>query len=356
MTTGVWEIHKSEHGYARYMLRRNEWIGLGLVILSLYIVFPLIDSILLGIVTAYSLRIIVDRVSGLIGDFFAEKVVLGGFFGLVSIAVYFLVTNAGFIALKIVDLSQSVSSAFEGVIGQYDLLSIAGELSQLIGAIGTYLQSQILSFVTGVPEMMLQVAIYFFVVYVFYRQGDMIDARVNDVVRKMPEEDAETVLEIKESIARIIRDFFVVYGLFGLIMATIGTAAFYVIGMVELGQPIPFYWLWGILIGISAFLEGISAMVFTVPLTLYYFSIGQFWLAVWLCVFQLIFLIILPGTLILPYLGASRLKTDFLTMALAFTAGPIVFGLKGIILGPLLLITTENLIMQRVYGAGSRTG
>lgn len=338
------------------MLRRNEWLGIGLLALSIYVVFPLADAVILGIVTAYALRIIVNKLSKLFGEVLSETLVLGGFFAIVTISAYFLVTNAGFLAVKVVDVSQSIAASVGGVIQQYNIEAGIGELSQSIGAVGAFFQSQILSMVASVPEVVLQLAVYFFVVYVFYQRGDIINAEVNAVVSKMPTEDAETVLEVKDSVATIIRDFFVVYGLFGIIMATIGTIAFYIIGLVELGQPIPFYWFWGLLIGLSAFLEGLSSLVFTVPLTLYYFSIGQFWLAVWLGVFQLIFLIILPGTLIFPYLGASRLQTDFLTMMLAFIAGPIVFGLKGIVLGPLILITTERLIVQRYFESGSGVG
>lgn len=338
------------------MLRRNELFGLGLVAVSIYIILPLADAIVIGVVTAYALRIIVDAVSAWIGDALAETVVLGGFFGIVTLSVYFIVVNAGFLAVRIVSVTQSVAEAVTELSTEYEVAAVSGELSQSVGAIGTFLQSQLLSLVASVPEIILQVSVYFFVVYIVYRRGEVINAQVNSIVNKMPEEDARTVIRIKESMARIIRDFYVVYGLFGLIMATIGTVGFYVIGMAELGQPIPFYWLWGIVMGISAFLEGVSALMFTIPLTAYYFAIGQVWVAIWLGVFQLIFIIILPGAVILPYLGASRLKTDFLTMTLAFLAGPLVFGLKGIILGPLLLITTEELIMQRVFDGGSRLG
>ncbi|MDY6777260.1 MAG: AI-2E family transporter, partial [Candidatus Nanohaloarchaea archaeon] len=170
---------------------------------------------------------------------------------------------------------------------------------------------------------------------------------LDSFIDSLPDESAEVVYDVKRSVVKLLRDVFVVYGTYGLIIGTAGAIGFYLIGLVVSGKPVPFFWAWGILIGLSAFIEGMAAIMFTAPLIAFYIVSGQVILGLSLLVFQMVFLGILPETFLLPYLGTRRLEESYLTIILGFLSGPLVFGLKGIVIGPVFVITLKNLLVSR---------
>ncbi|MDY6770487.1 MAG: AI-2E family transporter [Candidatus Nanohaloarchaea archaeon] len=328
------------------MRRRSNVLGIVLLAASVYIVMPLSDAIVIGAVTAYGLRVLVRRMSRFMDREVAEFSLLSGLFLAVTTGVYLVVSNVSTVVVEVIRLSQLLITNVNAVLAPYDLPMVSQYISQSISALSGYMRQALFSVAASLPWVVLQLVTYFLVVYYLYREGDRINERVVAIIERLPKEEAEMLLDVKKSMTNLIRNVFVVYGTMAIIMGFIGGAGYYLIGQFVMGHPIPFYWVWGLLIGLAAFLEGIGSFIFTGPLMVFYFVQNQPWMVFWLVVFQMTFLGVLPAML-LPYIGSTQLDESFFVMILGLVAGPIVFGVKGLVLGPLFIITLKDLVVAR---------
>lgn len=333
---------------------RRELILLAvLVVVAAYILAPFSDAIIFGVVTAYGLKVLMDRLEA-----FMDRKVAGGFlvfavFSLLFGTVYVLIVNTSTITTEIFRFAQDFSANVEAVLSAYNLQHMAQYVEVSLDYSVDYIQSQIVVFASNLPRILLNLFTYSVVVYYAYRDGPDIYRTVNDLIERLPQADVRTIKKIEQNVIDLVKNVFVVYGTHSILVGLIAAAGFYFIGMAFLGHPLPFFWFWSIMVVLAAFLRGVASGVFLGPIIAYYFVMGEVWFAFWLGLFSVVFLWIIPETFILPYLGASKINESYLVILLGFTAGVLVFGLKGIVLGPILLITLKRMLEDRLDSLGA---
>lgn len=321
----------------------------GLIAVSGYILWPFADAILFGFVTAYGIDFLMGKLERFLDSKVKEWAVLGGLFIIIGLGIYVFVSNAGFMLSELVNVSRRLLNQLGPWINSYTGLNVSGFISGYIGSLQTYVSSRAFSFASKIPLMLLQIFVYFLVTYFVYRDKDLIERDAKRVVDKLPDEESEIVESIVDSIGNLLKNIFAVYGILGALMGAVSAIGYYFLGIIFLGYPLPFFWLWAFLTALAAFLRGVASGVFLGPIIAYYFVIGEFWFAFSLGAFSIIFLWIIPETFLLPYLGAKRIKESYIIMILGFLAGPLVFGFKGIILGPIIIITLKNMVVDYFY-------
>lgn len=97
---------------------------------------------------------------------------------------------------------------------------------------------------------------------------------------------------------------------------------------------VPYFVTFGILIGIFGLIPVIGRAIIYVPLTAYFFLIGEPLRAILLVVFSWAVLDQLTGLYIIPQLSFVRAKVPQIITLLAFTAPVLAIGPLGIIVGP----------------------
>jgi predicted PurR-regulated permease PerM len=97
---------------------------------------------------------------------------------------------------------------------------------------------------------------------------------------------------------------------------------------------VPYFVTFGILIGIFGLIPVIGRAIIYVPLTVYFFLIGEPLRAILLLVFSWAVLDQLTGLYIIPQLSYLRAKVPQIITLLAFTAPVLAIGPLGIIIGP----------------------
>lgn len=317
-------------------------------LLSAYMLYPFIDAIFFGVLTAYALKVLIRRLGGKFDKTFVEVFLSLFVVGIVSVGLYFVITRASTVTIEIVTLSEKTSGALKGFLEAYDLQILSQYVSQMTIFVENFVRDKIFSFASGVPGLVLDVFLYLVVVFFSYRDGEKVYQIVEELVERLHEEDRKFVKHIYQYIMKLIKDVFVVYGSYSLLVTLIAGIGFYFIGILVRGTPLPFFWFWAIMCGIAAFLRGFASGVFLGPIIFYYFVAGQFWFAFWLTVFSVVFLAVIPEGFILPYLGASKINESYIVLLLGFTAGVIVFGFKGVVLGPVILITFKHIIKDEL--------
>jgi len=330
------------------VMEQEDVLAIVLITLSAYVLLPFSNALIIGFLSAYGIRFLVDLIGEFIGDRPAEVLVLALFVGVVAGGVFFIVSNGSAIISQVVFLSSDLTTRLTAAAGFVGLPQLAPYIATATSYLGGAAESAITSAISSLPGVLLGVIIYLLSVVVVYRHTDIIEQEFYAVLDRLPAEEGDSIVTIVRSIKETLGNIFIVYGTFSVVQGLLAAVAYYIIGYFTLGHPIPFFWAWGLWIGVAAFLQGLGSTMLTGPLMAYYFINGAFWTGFWLAVYEVTMLFIVPS-IALPYLGARRLNESFFVLLLGFIAGPLVFGIKGLILGPVLLITFRNLLSSALF-------
>lgn len=324
-------------------MEQEDVLAIVLITLSAYVLLPFSDALIIGFLSAYGIRFLVDLFGRFIGRRPAEVLVLALFVGVVAGSAFFVISNGSDIISQVVFLSSDLTTRLTTLAEIIGLPQLAPYISTVTGYLGGVAESALTSGISSLPGVLLGAMVYLLSVVVVYRHTDIIEQQFYAILDRLPADEGDSIVTVVRSIKETLGSIFVVYGTFSVVQGLLAAVAYYLIGYFTLGRPIPFFWAWGIWIGFAAFLQGIGSVMLTGPLMAYYFMTGAFWTGFWLAVYEVTMLFIMPQ-LALPYLGARRLNESFFVLLLGFIAGPLVFGLKGLIVGPVLLITFRDLL------------
>jgi predicted PurR-regulated permease PerM len=207
--------------------------------------------------------------------------------------------------------------------------------------VGGFLWSQ----ANAIAGNILRFVLYFFfmllVTYFFLLDGPrFLDYAVD--LSPLPEEQDRRIIQKFRDMAGAI---LIGNGFCGLLQGVAGGTAFWVL---NIGSPL----LWGVVMAILAFLPilGISAVM--LPASVILFVQGRVAAAVGL----FIFFVLLSGFaeyILKPRLVGGRMQMHPLLVFLAIVGGLQLFGILGVVYGP--LVVTLFLTLAEIYNANYRT-
>jgi predicted PurR-regulated permease PerM len=219
-------------------------------------------------------------------------------------------------------------------------IGITGEeinkgLSELGRAVGLFLYEQARSITANVVRFIVN--FFFMLLIVFYLLTD--SPRLGAfIVRLSPlpdDQDEKLLQKFKEMAGAIL----IGNGLGGLIQGTLGGVIFALFGLKS-----PFFW--GVIMALLAFLPIVGIGAVFVPAAIYLFLSGR----VAGGIFFLVFYILLSGVIeyfFKPKLVGQRVQMHTLLVFLSIIGGLKLFGILGIIYGP--LVVTAFLTLADIY-------
>ena len=125
-----------------------------------------------------------------------------------------------------------------------------------------------------------------------------------------------------------------------LIQGVLGTAGYAIGGL-------PHAALWGLLTAVASFLPVVGTAVIWAPVSLHYLATGHFGLAAFEAAWGLFLVVGIGEYVVRPWLVGQRGKGQPLLMLVAALGGIQVFGLAGIVVGPVLM--SLFLAILRIY-------
>jgi predicted PurR-regulated permease PerM len=208
--------------------------------------------------------------------------------------------------------------------GQYlteQLKGVSGEIAgRTLGIIG------------GVVGAIVQMFFVIFTMYYLFRDGDRIFDTVRDAL-PLERKQAESIMERARDVIGAS-----VYGVLAIavIQGTLGGLAFWALG-------VPSALVWGVVMTFLSMIPMLGAFLVWVPAAIYLAATGQYVKAL---------LLVLWGTLVIgmidnflrPKLVGGRTKLHELLIFFAVLGGLQVFGVLGIVMGPVVLAITMTLI------------
>jgi predicted PurR-regulated permease PerM len=224
-------------------------------------------------------------------------------------------------------------------------LTITGDeinraIAELGRAVGLFLYEQARSMTTNAVNFVVN--FFFMILIIFYL---LIDSHrlASFIVELSPlpdDQDEKLIQKFKDMAGAIL----IGNGLGGIIQGTLGGAVFAMFGFNS-----PF--LWGVIMALMAFLPIVGIGIVFIPASIYLLLYGRFAAAI----FFIVFYVLLSGGIeyfFKPKLVGKRVQMHTLLVFLSIIGGLKLFGILGIIYGP--LVVTAFLTLSDIYESSYR--
>lgn len=229
-------------------------------------------------------------------------------------------------------------------LGQYvDIAQLRSQeyLLEQIKARSGLIAGQTLGFLGGVVGVVVQMFFVIFTMYYLFRDGDRIFFAVRDVLPLNPDEATAIMARSREVIGASV------YGVFAiaLIQGTLGGLAFWVLGL-------PSALVWGVAMVFLSMIPMLGAFLVWIPAAIFLAVTGHPVKAILLVLWGML-VIGMVDNFLRPKLVGSRTRLHELLIFFSVLGGLQVFGVLGIVLGPVVLAITMALVA--VFRAADRS-
>ena len=239
---------------------------------------------------------------------------------------------------KVLELTNNVLENFHFQITVEELNAYMSEIAKFVGL---YLYNQARSIASNMLAFFINFFLMLLVIYYLLVDGERLASFIIDLSPLPNNQDRILLKKFKDMAGAIL----IGNGAGGLIQGMAGGVVFSIFGL-----PSPF--LWGVIMGLLAFLPIIGIGIVFIPAAIYLFLKGR----VAASIFFFVFYVVLSGGveyLFKPKLVGQRVKMHTLLVFLAIIGGLKLFGILGIVYGPLVI--TAFLTLTDIYRSNYQT-
>lgn len=303
-----------------------------LLVVSLMIIFPVLNMIILGAILAYGIRPVASRIQSRlkyssISILISMVVVL---IPLILLLAYIIFELSTFVTWVMANNSSFDSQNIVSQISVYlnthlDASSIDSYIQNGVKNVGSYILNYIVKIVSSLANITLDLFILVCSVFYFVRDGDNCLEFVKSFV---PDDSKDFFDKTVESVKNVLKSIF--YGHF---LTSVIIGIFGCIGYSLLGYP------FGIFLGV---ITGILQLIpvfgpWPIYWALFFIDVasGNYVRAVIVLLFG--FFLSTVDMYIRPALSSHYADIHPLILLVGFLSGPLVYGIVGFIVGPLIL-------------------
>jgi predicted PurR-regulated permease PerM len=239
---------------------------------------------------------------------------------------------------RILELTNNVLANFNFQITVEQLNLYISEIAKFIGL---FLYDQARAIASNMLAFFINFFLMLLVIYYLLVDGGRLVSFIVDLSPLPNNQDQILLKKFKDMAGAIL----IGNGFGGLIQGVAGGVVFSIFGL-----PSPF--LWGVIMGLLAFLPIIGIGIVFIPAAIYLFLKGR----IAASIFFIVFYIVLSGGVeyfFKPKLVGQRVKMHTLLVFLAIIGGLKLFGILGIIYGPLVI--TAFLTLTDIYRSNYQT-
>jgi len=239
---------------------------------------------------------------------------------------------------KVLELTNNVLANFNFQITVEELNTYISEIAKFVGL---FLYNQARSIASNMLAFFINFFLMLLVIYYLLVDGGRLISFIVDLSPLPNNQDRMLLKKFNDMAGAIL----IGNGIGGLIQGMAGGVVFSVFGL-----PSPF--LWGVIMGLLAFLPIIGIGMVFIPAAIYLFLKGR----IAASIFFIVFYVVLSGGveyLFKPKLVGQRVKMHTLLVFLAIIGGLKLFGILGIIYGPLVI--TAFLTLTDIYRSNYQT-
>ena len=239
---------------------------------------------------------------------------------------------------KVLEITNNVLANFNFQITVEELNTYISEIAKFVGL---FLYDQARSIASNMMAFFIDFFLMLLVIYYLLVDGGRLISFIIDLSPLPNNQDQILLKKFKDMAGAIL----IGNGAGGLIQGLAGGIVFSIFGL-----PSPF--LWGVIMGLLAFLPIIGIGIVFIPAAIYLFLKGRIASGI----FFIVFYVVLSGGVeyfFKPKLVGQRVKMHTLLVFLAIIGGLKLFGILGIIYGPLVI--TAFLTLTEIYRTSYQT-
>lgn len=334
------------------------WFFLALFLVSAYLLgqllWPFISVIILGAVVTNIFKPVYAFLNRKISPLFSSLLTCTLIFFILFIPTFFFVgilskeAHGLYLMGKEAVISDQIKQILESstILERTNLIlsnlniQITGEelnkgISEMGKIVGLFLYQQASSIASNILSFVVFFFLMLLIIYYLLMDGNRLISFIIKLSPLPDEQDEKLIQKFKDMAGAIL----IGNGLGGLIQGVAGGVVFSLFGLKS-----PF--LWGVIMGILAFLPIIGIGAIFIPAAIFLIFKGR----VAAGIFFIVFYIILSGGveyLLKPKLVGTRVKMHTLLVFFSIIGGLKLFGILGIIYGP--LVTTAFLTLTDIY-------
>lgn len=200
-----------------------------------------------------------------------------------------------------------------------------GAISARIVELRSTLLAWLMSSIGGIIGTLAQVVLVIFTLFYFIRDAELVIASLRGVMPMDSGQSEQIIARVYSVISASVTGVLMIAALQG----ALGGIAFAILGI-----PSPI--LWGIVMFLLSMIPLAGAFIVWGPVALYLFATGHYFKASFLTVWG-IFAIGMLDNLLRPYLVGQKTRLHELVVFFAVLGGLQVFGMLGIVVGPVIL-------------------
>ena len=221
-----------------------------------------------------------------------------------------------------------------------DQIATEQYLFEQLKGVGGSVAGQTLGLLGGLVGTVVQMFFVVFTMYYLFRDGDRIFAAIRDLL-PLKRQDAEIIMaRTKEVIGASVYGVFVI----AIIQGTLGGLAFWALGLRSA-------LVWGVVMTLLSMIPMVGAFLVWIPAALF-LAVSGHWVKAVLLVGWGTVVIGTVDNFLRPRLVGGRTKLHELLVFFAVLGGLKVFGVLGLVMGPVILALTISLI--EVFRAAER--
>jgi predicted PurR-regulated permease PerM len=204
-------------------------------------------------------------------------------------------------------------------------------IDEAISRTGGFLAARVGGLLADIVVLLFELFVTLFALFFFLRDADTI---MQEVRRSLPFEELR-----RERIIRQTRDLVYASIAVGVVIASLqGLAGGLVFALLGLGAPV----FWGVMMGFLALLPFVGTWVVWVPAAIWLLATGDLVKGAVLAVLGMTIVGSIDN-LVRPAILSGRAQMNGLLMFISLLGGVIVFGLLGLVLGPLVTAIVSEL-------------
>ncbi len=315
---------------------------IALLLFTAYLIWPLLDAVILGIFTAYIFLFVKENldellegrkgVSGFIIVTALLFLILGFFYGLLT----------GILSIFL-NFENFIDTITGSVIFIMDLLEFPAAASNYIESIVRDLMINFRTHFLGgfgdAPKLFISSFVYVATSIYFFFFGEDVRNDLFYSLDNMDDRIADILRVFIRSIYDLYNGVFLKRALMSFSVLVISGIGFFLLG-------IEFWIGWAILLAIFRFIPILANFIVYIPLGILYFALGDIWTGLGVLIFGLLFIDTIPEIYIKPRIDVPDIKENSFLIFIGMISGGVLLGIKGFIIGPTVLIMFRDMLMH----------
>lgn len=211
-------------------------------------------------------------------------------------------------------------------------IDLKQNIIEIVKSLSTFLISQTASFLQSVSEIMLDLVVLMFCLFYFFKDGNALVARIGQLSPLPSSYEDQLFYKIKDMVRAVV------FGVFftAVLQGVVGGVGFTIAGI---SNPV----FWGTAMAFFSLFPVVGTAIIWVPAAIILFVLGDYYAAAFLF-FWGIFVVGTVDNFARPYLIRGNTPTYPLMMFLVVLGGVVTMGLKGVVVGPLVLIVLMSFL------------